>query len=79
MSAHLCLIIQVFDGKPQVTGASIFSEPAESLTSTAGEHYAGLFEAFGEYAKARQDILDSLKSSPKRFGWLYQYFEELEG
>jgi hypothetical protein len=78
MSAYLCLTIIVKDNKPEITGAAIYSESADSITSVAGEHYAELFSCSGEYAQARQDILTSLRSMPRRFSWLYQYFEELK-
>lgn len=78
MSAHLCLTVIVKNNKPEITNAAIYSAPADSLTSVAGEHYAELFNCNGEYAEARQDILTSLRSMPRRFSWLYQYFEELK-
>jgi len=77
MSAHLCLQIGIRDGSPVVIGAAIYSAGPVGLTSVVGEHYAELFHVPGEYSEAQKEILACLKASPKRFGWLYQYFEEL--
>lgn len=78
MSAHLCLIIQVFDGKPQVTGAGIYSAGPVGLTSHVGEHYCELFSVKGEYAQAKKEIVDCLQGSPQRFSWLYNFITEIE-
>lgn len=78
MSAHLCLIVQVWDSKPQVTGAGIYSSGPEGLTSVTGEHYAELFSVEGEYAQARKEIVDCLRASPQRFSWLYDFITEIE-
>jgi hypothetical protein len=78
MSAHLCVRIDVRDSEPKVLDAAIYSESAESLTTYVDEHYAELFNVSAPYAEGREEILSVLRGSPRRWGWLYRYFEELK-
>ena len=79
MSAHLCLMIKVEDNKPEIIGADIYSESPMTLTAQEGIYYAELlFSAGDSYNEERKNILNILKMLSKRYGWLYQYFPELQ-